>query len=74
MGIGNIVSFRIARFNLGMTYNAHFDDRRDTAEQRYVSEFDGSVMARDQIKWYLKKVIITSTRGSFDWLADLHPG
>ena len=65
MGIGNIVSFRIARFNLGMTYNAHFVDGRDTPEQRYVSEFDGSVMAKDQVKWYLTKVTtISSARPS----------
>ena len=56
MGIGNVMSFRIARFNIGITYNSRFDAERDTPEQRYVSEFDGVVMAKNQINWYLTKV------------------
>ena len=56
MGIGNIMSFRIARFNIGITYSERFNEGVDALEQKYISEFDGGVMASDNIKWYLTRV------------------
>ena len=56
MGIGNIVSFRIARFNIGVTFSERFNERVDTLQQKYICEFDGGVRASGKIKWYLTRV------------------
>jgi hypothetical protein len=56
MGIGNIMSFRIARFNIGHVYASHFNENEDTPQQKYISRFDGAVMAHGKIGWWLTRV------------------
>ena len=64
MGIGNIMSFRIARFNIGIIHSMPFDENEDTPQQRYISKFDGAVKAKDKIQWYLTKVCPPDQKGA----------
>ena len=58
IGIGNIVSLRIARFNVGIVYNGRWDEKRDAdvPERKFISEFDGEPMVNGLMKWYLRRV------------------
>jgi hypothetical protein len=60
IGIGNIVSLRVSRFNVGIVFDTNWDEERDSdvPERRYVCPFHGKVMVSGRMQWYLRRVCI----------------
>ena len=60
IGIGNIVSPRVSRFNVGIVFDTNWNEERDfdVPERRYVCPFNGKVMVSGRMQWYLKRVCI----------------
>jgi hypothetical protein len=73
IGIGKIVSLRIARFNVGMVYDTVWDEHRDfdVPERKYVSDFTGAVMVSHRMKWYLRRVSLPVESRICHYLATL---
>lgn len=74
LGLGSLVSLRIARYNLGTNYGSRWDASRHLPEQKRECKYTGQWRAKDCIDWHIRRndeikpdQVIKVKRGSKVW-------
>jgi hypothetical protein len=60
LGIKNLISVRIARYNFGIACNRPFDPSRHRLEDKYICSYRHVERANNQVNWCLRRVSLQS--------------